>query len=324
MESGETYTFLSGDLLADPKTREMKGALTELYTAYGHPDVRPQVIDANKLGAWVSEYPSIAGKYIPLPLGVLQLHNQWASLSVFQNLFVCDDQRLGLVARLREAIDRGERFVAVEGSTGIGKTRLVLESVSRPADKDRVLYLEDADRLAYDLPRYPQVHSGGTGILVIDEVTSSKMDQVRHHSEGLPQGFTVIAFVPLEGRPRGGLPSLGAARRRRAWERHRARCPPTEPRHPRGHRVEVWVLAKARRSNRPLLGCPENPRQGDLFGYPGLNAQELLRGLASRDRSMPPRGLSPAGRIYARPSWPQPLVFLARSGARSSSLSAWS
>jgi hypothetical protein len=209
LDAGDTYVFVTAAMLTALKLTEIEATLAGLYAAHGHVDAHGRVVDANKLAGWASEYLAIAAKYIHVPLGDWQSFRQWATVPTFQNPFVFDEQRTDLVARLRHTVDGGEKFAVIEGAAGAGKTRLVLEALSRATDSDRVLYLRDADRLDYDLQRYLQIHKGGTGILVVDEVTTSRLDEVRNYGHGLPQGYTLIAISPLEGRPRPASLQLG-------------------------------------------------------------------------------------------------------------------
>ena len=109
--------------------------------------------DADQAAAWVNRHPSVAAWVKewtqPGTVGPFRSWTHWASRAVHDTSPLTDDDRLpGLREPVRERASEPRRVVRVVGPSGIGKSRLILESLG-PSQQDERLGYSLADLVLY-------------------------------------------------------------------------------------------------------------------------------------------------------------------------------
>jgi hypothetical protein len=193
--SGASYTLALGRRLGDQKIerrlRALVGKAQELGLLVNNNDDRIRVLDANALARWASEFPSFAiSRLLGGPGGGVIDFGTWSRSQRHQGEWVGSDDRDQLISRIRDVLaDPAQGEVRIQGESGIGKTRLVMEAMRTQELQPLVAYVPDAGNIAEETLGYV-LSTGRTLILVVDECSG------RAH-EKLAERITLDSTVRL-------------------------------------------------------------------------------------------------------------------------------
>lgn len=210
--SGASYRLVLGAALGGAKIERRRDALIEVAVAEGllgpGEEERIQVLDADHLARWASEFPAIS--QTPELRGMVPQilpFNLWAETRRHQSSWVGDDDRNEVVESIRQAVTGHEHVeLRVAGPSGVGKTRLVMEALRTETLGPLVAYVDDAEGL--DASMMSMLATGDYhAVLVVDECT--------------PKTHERLAARLLEGRPLRLL-TIGEHREERGYP---LRCP---------------------------------------------------------------------------------------------------
>ena len=136
LDAGAHYVLLCTTALTAKKAQAMQERIRDSIRGAGFSVglERIQVRDADQIAAWVNNYPAIAARLRertrPGSAGPFRSLIQWANRTEHVLSPLVDDPRLGpLRARLLRDLVRPGSVVRVLGPAGVGKSRLVLESL---------------------------------------------------------------------------------------------------------------------------------------------------------------------------------------------------
>jgi hypothetical protein len=156
--------------------------VTELSRAGAPAPIDVEVLSGLHLADWIAEYPALTGHVAFLAAGEPPLihwltYPRWQRLG-HETVWRGDEGRNEEVARLVAKLGSPRAVVRVIGPPGAGKTRFVLEAISRANAADRTLYGPEYRPELADVLR-----SGGSverrkAILVVDECTSEQATQL--------------------------------------------------------------------------------------------------------------------------------------------------
>ena len=132
--------------------------------------------DSDQIATWINDHPSVAmwvrEQVRPGGIGPFRSWDHWSGRPQHQQSpWVADERLPGLSDELRESIRDDRKVVRVVGLSGIGKSRLVLESLSQSRDRDFVMYASESESGSEALCRVVQIlaGSGRTAIVVVDD-----------------------------------------------------------------------------------------------------------------------------------------------------------
>jgi hypothetical protein len=171
VRAGGKYRLVLGADLTDAKVRRRREALEEEATTLGI-DLQPgmfEVLNASDLAAWAQEHPALAVS--PLLHGITNVaHNfaQWSASNRLTSPWVDAPSRDTLTRAIREFVMTGAVDLHVEGVSGVGKTRAVLEAIRGQDFEPLVAYVYAADALPASLIHQLQTQVRHT-ILVVAE-----------------------------------------------------------------------------------------------------------------------------------------------------------
>ena len=159
---------------------------------------------ASDISSWISQHPTIALlPHFNHPIGELMTLEKWASNPLHQSVnFFCDTTRQQYIDTIREQLkkDTGAIHIRVEGLPGVGKTRLVLESLKDDSLANLVLYARSIDDIPLGLFKWFETNTQNKAILVIDDISAEeaqKKAELANTSNGRLRIITIghpIAF----------------------------------------------------------------------------------------------------------------------------------
>ncbi|HEY5457063.1 MAG TPA: hypothetical protein VIJ96_16495, partial [Acidothermaceae bacterium] len=177
IESGGKYRIVLGKALEDYKIADRETKLREKAAELGY-DVSGdnfKVIDGNQLARWVEQHPQLAvSTLLRGPGNVAIAFDKWQQSGMHQSTWVSSADRDELQATVKAFLANSDRLeLRIEGVSGLGKTRGILESLKGSPYEPLVLYVGDADDLSYPLIDH-LAGQNRTAVLVIDECTRKR------------------------------------------------------------------------------------------------------------------------------------------------------
>jgi hypothetical protein len=205
VRAGGTYRLVLGADLTDTQVRNRRVALEEEAAELGI-DVQFgmfQILNGSDLAAWTEEHPALAVS--PLLHGIDNVAHPFAEWSASNRLtgpWVDAPSRDSITEAVREFVT-GSNMVDlhIEGVSGIGKTRAVLEAIRGQDFEPLVAHVYAADVLPPTLIHQLQTKARHT-ILVVDECDAKRHETLAHQ---LPAGSPVKLITigePTGYRPR--------------------------------------------------------------------------------------------------------------------------
>jgi hypothetical protein len=143
-QRGAYVLFLGRDCVSDskePRIAAMKKAIEDASKVGGGlalaaPDVF--IYDASDIAAWVNSYPAAVAvlfDFLRKPGAGASSWNELSGYPAFENPFAsADEKRTAVLHSLRSVAATPRSVTRISGTSGLGKTRLVLEAFRPPAD----------------------------------------------------------------------------------------------------------------------------------------------------------------------------------------------
>ncbi len=148
-----------------------------------------RVYDANALARWISLYPSLAVSRVMGGPGSSAIDfAAWAESRVGQMEWVPDEARLDTIEAIRSALSRPASVdLRVEGTSGVGKSRLVLEALRHEQFAPLVACIADEAEMTGEMFHH-LVGSRRCVVLVVDRCPA---DRHGSFAERLPSDSTI-------------------------------------------------------------------------------------------------------------------------------------
>ena len=185
LEAGGHYIMLCAQQYThqqiDAREKSMRMALRSAGIEFD--DNQVDFRDADQVALWVNRYPSVAAwaKQWAQPgtIGPFRAWTHWASRAEHDAFPQADDDRLpGLREPVRELVAEPRRVARVVGPSGIGKSRMVLETLERTDEDERlgysladlVLYADESEAGEFAINDVVQTlaESGQRAVVVVD------------------------------------------------------------------------------------------------------------------------------------------------------------
>ena len=183
LEEGAHYVLLCTTSLTAKKAKALADEIRKSLRGAGLPigSERIHVRDADQVAAWVNEYPAITVRLKertrPGSTGPFRSWVQWADRSEHALSPLVDDSRLPpLRTRLAGDLGRAGTVVRVLGAAGVGKSRLVLESLCSAGPQglpmnEFVLYADQSEAGETTVSRAAMTlaDAGARAVVVVDD-----------------------------------------------------------------------------------------------------------------------------------------------------------
>ncbi len=174
VRGGGSYIIVIGatlpDNLIERRRKKVAEKAIELGLLTADDRQRIRVYDANKLARWASRFPSLAvSRLAGGPGSVAVEYDRWASGRTHDTHWVADAEREAAIQQIRSQLSSpGAIEVRVQGESGIGKTRLVMEALNSDEFRSLVAYVYDEQSVGSELLTH-LIEDGRVAILVVDE-----------------------------------------------------------------------------------------------------------------------------------------------------------
>jgi hypothetical protein len=171
LRSGGAYLLVIGAALTEAKTNTRRRRLIETAGSLGLEisEDSIQVLDANALARWAGEHPTIAAWRGLRGVGESAYPlERWSISQRYDSEWITSPSRTDLIERINAFIAEGSSDFRIEGVSGIGKSRSVLEALRGQPYEPLVLYLPSTDGMPAGLigRLFDQSRSA---IVVVDE-----------------------------------------------------------------------------------------------------------------------------------------------------------
>jgi len=179
VRNGGSYILVLGtalpDNLIERRRRKVAEKAIELDLLAEDDDQRLRVYDGNKLARWASQFPSLAVSRLAGGPGSAAVDYQmWALGRTHDKQWVADADRDIAVQTIRSQVSSPDVVeVRVQGDSGIGKTRLVLEALNVDELRPLVAYVSDERSVGGELLAH-LIEDGRVAILVVDECPAER------------------------------------------------------------------------------------------------------------------------------------------------------
>lgn len=204
LRGGGQYRLVIGASLTPAKLEKRQAALLEEAAALGLQidGELIKILHADSLASWAESFPALAawsalGGYGP---GTLTFEG-WAASNKHTAAFVQSEERTTIQDSIRGLVtDSGTVDFRITGVSGLGKTRLVLETFRASGLEHLIVYLK-ADATPYTVLTH-LMSQERTAIVVVDESTR---DQHKSLAELIPSGSALRLITIGEPDSQAGL-----------------------------------------------------------------------------------------------------------------------
>lgn len=179
VDGGGSYVIVIAAALPDNLIERRRQAVAATAMDLGLIDVddrdRIRVYDANALGRWASRFPALAVSGLAGGPGSDAVDfDRWAAGRTHTVAWAAEAARDAAIEDIRRQVaSDGVVEIRVQGDSGVGKTRLVLEALRDESLAPLVVYVADERAVGGDLLAH-LVSDGRTAILVVDECPAER------------------------------------------------------------------------------------------------------------------------------------------------------
>ena len=198
LQRGAAYILVLMASITDASLEARRKAIREELAKCGYPNVQVRIYIANNLSGFTNRHPSLVAALRP-ELSACYPYQRWGSRREIKHpgTFVADSNRQATLEQI--AVMMRERsncpVLRLTGLPGVGKTRLVYESLQADDLKNQVLYAPSAA----DVIGSPLLHTlvndpEASGILVVDECN---LQQHRDLTNTLAEQGARLALITM-------------------------------------------------------------------------------------------------------------------------------
>lgn len=142
-----------------------------------------EVLGASQIAEFAERYPGTASLLAGDPIQEAWVLEEWRRDEHMANTFEASSAQEQIISQIRAGLQGGIKHIRVLGEPGLGKTRIVLESVKDENIAPYVLYIQHG--LQFGQTRlFRQLLKGGYSrplVIVIDELPESEMADIWRH-----------------------------------------------------------------------------------------------------------------------------------------------
>ena len=182
---GRYILVCTGHDLTPEQRNDAKTHIAQILSAQGHAgyDELIEVLGASQVTAFVERYAAIASAVTLFPIEDALTVDEWRQAAHMSNPFEPSIDQQVMIEQIRSGLLGETKHIRVLGEPGLGKSRIVLESVSLSEIAPVVLYIEHGSRFGQSklFRHLLRVSSEKPMVLVVDELPESEMSQLWAH-----------------------------------------------------------------------------------------------------------------------------------------------
>jgi hypothetical protein len=172
-------------------------------------DSRATILDVDRISNWASEHPSlILLSAFNRPIGGSIGFESWEKDPRHRTDFVLDDARRKMITEIQSFVKTkgGPVHFRIIGRRGIGKTRLVMESLRIRGIQERVIYARDPSVLPHELWTWLRFQKSTSSLVVIDECEEIEGQDFKAEADSCEGRVRLITIGVGEPFPLGSSP----------------------------------------------------------------------------------------------------------------------
>ena len=142
-----------------------------------------EVLGASQVAEFAERYPGTASLLAVDPIQEAWVLEEWRRDAHMANAFEASPEQSLLVTQIRAGLQGETKHIRVLGEPGLGKTRIVLESVKDPDIAPYVLYIQHGSQFG-QTKLFRQLLKSGYDkplVLIIDELPESELSDIWRH-----------------------------------------------------------------------------------------------------------------------------------------------
>jgi hypothetical protein len=180
------YTLLCTGYDLTPEQRlDSRKEIAKVLERFGFTE-HEQLVDvfgASQIADFAERYPGPASLLALDPIHEAWVLDEWQRDDHMTNAFQASSEQSQLITRIRTALEGDTKHIRVLGEPGLGKTRIVLESVKDPNIGFGVLYVQHGSRFGQSRLFRQLIRSGHDKplVLIIDELPESELADLWRH-----------------------------------------------------------------------------------------------------------------------------------------------
>src|SRR5712692_6435565 len=197
-DSGTYYLVVSADFIPT-KINEIKSWLDDAIEQV-QPGAPHQLFDASAIAEWATEHPIMLFSFNRPVYDIWSLNLWLERQSLHRIPFRADEGRSAIIKDIQQrfASDDGPIHLRIQGPSGVGKTRLSLETYREyQDDQGMILYAPEppTKEFFYWMAASSKAHA----ILVVDETTPAQAARLRSLAEMSEHRLRLLTIGPAEG-----------------------------------------------------------------------------------------------------------------------------
>ena len=165
------------------------------FTQYGE---LVDVLGASQLAEFAERYPGTASMLAVDPIQEAWVLDEWQCDAHMTNAFEVSAEQEQTINRIRTGLQGEAKHIRILGEPGLGKTRIVLESVKDPSIAPYVLYLQHGSKFG-QTKLFRQLLKAGWSkplVLILDELPESAMSDIWRHLKPRCGSLKIIGSAP--------------------------------------------------------------------------------------------------------------------------------
>lgn len=142
-----------------------------------------EVLGASQVAEFAERYPGVASLLMNDPIQEAWVLEDWQRDAHMANAFEASPEQAQIIERIRAGLTGESKHIRVLGEPGLGKTRIVLESVKDPNLAPSILYIPHGSQFGQTklFRQLLKSHHDKPLVLVIDELPETELADIWRH-----------------------------------------------------------------------------------------------------------------------------------------------
>ena len=183
--NGHYFIICTGHDLTPKQRNAAKDHILSVLTEKGFEryEGTVDVLGASQIAAFAERYPGTASQLTADPVQEAWTLEEWRHDAHMANAFEESSEQAEIISRLRAGLQGKAKHIRILGEAGLGKTRIVLESLKDEAISSYVLYIQHGSQFGQTKLFRRLLKSGHDKplILVLDELPENELSDIWRH-----------------------------------------------------------------------------------------------------------------------------------------------